>query len=99
MKKSAHVDWPQNGEVIDLSALTHFERLEQKRETEPASGDQRRTKLVRFNTTATATVEGQRLVLTLPDDVDVQHLLGGVNTFSVEVAKGARLKVDLKEKG
>ena len=99
LKKSAHVDWPQNGEVIDPSALTHFERLEQKREIEPASGDKKKTKLVRFNTTATASVEGQKLVLTLPDDVDVQHLLGGVDTFSMEVAKGARLKVDLKEKG
>ena len=99
LKKSAHVDWPQNGEVIDLSALTHFERLEQKRETEPASGEEKKTKLVRFNTTATASVEGQRLVLTFPDDVDVQHLLGGVDTFSVEVAKGAKLKVDLKERG
>ena len=99
LKKSAHVDWPQNGEEVDLSAPTHYERLEQKREAEPASGDKRRTKLVRFNTSATARLEGQKLVLEFPEEVDVQHLLGGVGSFSVEVAKGERFRMQLKEKG
>ena len=98
LKKSAHVDWPQNGEGIDLSAPTHYEKLEQKRETEPASGDKRRTKLVRFNTSATVTLEGQKLVLKFPEEVDVQHLLGQVGSFSVEVAKAEKLRMGLKEK-
>ena len=98
LKKDMHVDWPQNGEEVDLSAPTHYEKLEQKREAEPISGDKRRTKLVRFNTSATAKLEGQNLVLKFPEEVDVQHLLGQVSSFSVEVTKAEKLRMGLKEK-
>ena len=105
LKKSAHIDWPQNGDVVDLAASTYLEALQQRRSQTPsvpsssssADSPQRRTKLVRFKTTVTARLEGQKLVLEFPEEVDTQHLLGGVDSFRVELAKGERLKMKLRE--
>ena len=100
LKKAAQVEWPQNGDVIDLAAPTYFETLQQR--TQASAGQstdtpKRRTKLVRFKTTVSAHLEGQKLVLEFPPEVDTRHLLGGVDTFRVEIAKGDRLKVKLRE--
>ncbi|CAN5797061.1 hypothetical protein BH24DEI2_BH24DEI2_03230 [soil metagenome] len=108
LKKSAQVEWPQNGDIIDLAAPTYLETLQQRRDqtsttesptasTDSPTSDKRRTKLVRFKTTVTAKLEGQRLVLEFPEEVDTRHLLGGVDSFRVEIAKGERLKVKLRE--
>ena len=97
LKKSAHIDWPDNGALVDLAGPTYQEVREQERVQMPSNG-KRRTKLVRFETIAEATLEGQRLVLEFPEHVDAEHLLGGVATFSVEIAKGERVKVKLRER-
>ena len=47
----------------------------------------------------TAHLEGQKLILEFPEEVDTLHLLGGVDSFRVEVARGDRLKVKLREVG
>lgn len=98
LKKTAHVDWPPNGKVIDLAAPTYLEQLTANRVQSQAIKAKRRTKMVRFTTTATARLEGQTLRLEFDEKVDVAHLLGGVSTFGVEIARGERLKVKLKEK-
>ena len=102
LKKSAQVEWPQNGDVVDLAAPTYLETLQPRNQTsaeQPTDTPKRRTKLVRFKTTVSAHLEGQKLVLMFPAEVDTRHLLGGVDAFRVEIAKGDRLKVKLREVG
>lgn len=96
LKRTAHIDWPQNGEHLDLGTPTYKEHLEVARAQSETK--KRSTKITRFNTTAQAVVEGSRLVLEFDDSLDAQHLMGGVEQFKVEIVRGDSLKVKLREK-
>ena len=96
LKKSAHVDWPQNGDTLDLGAPTYLEKIQEARAQSEETTQKRRTKITRFTTTANAELSGQTLTLEFDEGIDLEHLIGEVTAFKVEIAKGERVRLKLR---
>lgn len=92
LRGSVWVHTPKNGDELRL-----LERPDVV-QGGVGSGERSRTRLMRFSSEAAASVRGSSLVLEFPDDVDLEHLLGGAEQFMVSFVKAGKLRIGLKER-
>ncbi len=96
LAKAARVHLLSNSEKLELNfskpdSNATETNVEKAINTEP----KRRTKMIRYKTRVKAKLEGKALILEFADDVDVEHLLGDIDSFTIEFARAEILRMKL----
>jgi regulatory protein YycI of two-component signal transduction system YycFG len=99
LAKAARVHVLSNSEKLELDLMQEKQSVTEKTIEKPdAEGVKRRTKMIRYKTRVKAKLEGQALTLEFAEDVDINHLLGDIESFSIEFAKAEILRMKLTGK-